>query len=105
MIVVESPLNSEPRRTALDQDACHPSNALNPQLFATCIRRAKENLDLNFRSDCWALVAVNERPIEGNIARKATRCVFDPIIPMENHGQVQLVSHRLSTLWLELHVW
>jgi hypothetical protein len=103
MVVVKKAANSEAATAVLADSACDLPGTLNSELLTTPIWRGNENLNSNITSDRWATCAVDERSVERNIACKATLRMLDTVIPVENDGEVQLVSHSGPALRLELN--
>jgi hypothetical protein len=98
MIVIEKASNSETVTAVVTDSTCHLPGALNSQLLSFEIWRRYENLNTNITSDGGANCALNERPIKRHIACKAARSMFATVIPVKNHGELQLVSHSAPAL-------
>jgi hypothetical protein len=103
MVVVKKAANSEAVAAVLADSACDLPGTLNSELLTIRIWRGNENLNSNITSDRWATCAVNERSIERNIVCEATLRMIDTVIPVEDDGEVQLVSHSGPALRLELN--
>jgi hypothetical protein len=94
VIVVKEAPNSEAATVALAHNsACHLPNTLNSQLLTCLIWRGNEHLNANITSDRWAPCTGNKRSVERNIIGKATLCKLATIIPVEDYGEMQPVSH------------
>jgi len=93
MSVVEAPCNPKTGKAILIHNVCYLCIALNSQLIDVLIWRAKKNLDMNSRPDCWTFGAANKRSVDRNVGCKAALRVLGTVIPMENDREAQLISH------------
>jgi hypothetical protein len=93
IIVVKHSLNSKAAAIALAYRACHLPGTLNTQLFTAITWRGNKHLNADITSDGWAPRATDKRSIERNIISKATLRELAAVIPVENYGKLQLVSH------------
>jgi len=105
MVVVKKTVNSEAAIAVLADSACNLPGALNSELLTTQIWRGNENLNSNITSDRWATCAVNKRSVERNITCKSALRMLGTIIPVEDDGKVQFVSHSGPALRHELNGW
>jgi hypothetical protein len=94
VIVVKEAPNCEAATVVLAHySTCHLPDTLNSQLLTCLIWRGNEHLNANITSDGWAPCTANKRSVERNIIGKATLCKLATIIPVEDYGEMQPVSH------------
>jgi len=102
IFVIEVPDNPETGKTALIHNARHLPDAMNSHLIASLIGRGNKNLDPDLGSSGRKSLASDERSIERNIAGKATLRMIRAVVPVEDNGKAQLVSHSSPPLRIEL---
>jgi hypothetical protein len=95
VIVTEDSMNPKICGSGLFPHPRHLSHTFDPNLFKSImLRRWNHYFDSDIGSNWRAPAAEDQSAIQRNIAREPTFGVFPPVIPMENDGQSESVSHR-----------
>jgi hypothetical protein len=79
----------------------HPrdlSHALDSDFLGSLVWRRDQNLNSDVRSSWWAPATQNQCTVQRDVGGEAPFGVLHPVVPMEDNGQPQFVSHGSSAL-------
>jgi len=78
---------------------------VNPQFFATLVRRRKQYFNSNVGPNRRAPGASNESSVKCNIAGKAAFRMLATVTPVKDHRKAQFVSHGCPALRVGIDGW
>jgi hypothetical protein len=98
LVVIEHAANSKKDGTQVLGNSCHLSHTLDSNFLGSSVRRRDQDLNPNICSNRWAFAAQYQGAVQGDVGGEAPSGVLNPVVPMEDNGQPQLVSHSCSAL-------
>jgi len=98
LVVIEHAANSKKDGTQVLGDPCHLSHTLDSNFLGSSVGRWNQDLNPNICANGWAFAAQNQGAVQRDVGGESPFGVLNSVVPMEDNGQPQLVSHGCSAL-------
>jgi hypothetical protein len=92
-LVLEATFNAKTESSRPSHYPVYLSRALDPQLLSKSVRRGDQDLNEDVRANRRRDRAVDQRPFQRNVARKAGAVVLALFLPVEDHRQLTGIAH------------
>jgi len=98
VVVVEHAANPEKDGARVISYPRHLTHTLDSNFLGGLVRRRDQDLNSDVCSDRRTPAAQNQRAVQRDVRGEAAFGVLHPVVPMEDNGQPQFVSHGSSAL-------